>query len=300
MAGAIIDAHIHIWDFERASYSWLENDRTILRRNYHIDELENERLEAGVTGGILVQAANNLEDTDWMLAVAGDVPWIKGVIGWLPLTDPDETGRLLEETYARNPWFKGVRHLIHDEADPRWLLQDTVIESLRLLEKAGLVYEIVGVIPAHIETALRVAEEVPGLRMVFDHLNQPPISTGRASLTCDFASGAGALFGQWGELMKTAAGSENFFVKVSGLGTASHMGDRWQAEDIAPYVEFVLKHYGEGRCWCGGDWPVSLLAGNYTTTWKIYRQVLSGLLSEDAQERVLLGNARDFYRLSAD
>lgn len=298
MAAGIIDAHIHVWDFARARYSWLENNQTILRRNYVIGELEKDRQAAGVTGGVLIQAAGNLEDTDWMLEVAEECAWIGGVVGWLPLTDPEATGKWLEGTYARNPLFKGVRHLIHNEADPRWLLRDTVIESLRILEKAGLVYDIVGVVPAHIDTALRVAEKVPGLRMVFDHLNQPPIAGAcTGSRSGRFTGQSATPFGDWGELMKTAASNANFYVKLSGLGTTANMEDHWQAEDIAPYVGFVLEHYGEARCFCGSDWPVSLLAGGYARTWQIYRQVLSGLLSGQAQERVLFDNAQVFYSL---
>ena len=279
MGAGIIDTHIHVWHFDRARYSWLDNNQTILRKNYTIEEIEADRLASGITGGVLVQAAGNMEDTAWMLETAERTPWLSGVVGWLPLTDPAATGRLLEN---RNPLLKGVRHLIHDEADPRWLLQDTVIESLRLLEAAGLTYDIVGVLPTHIETALCVAERVPGLKMVFDHLNQPPI---------------GAAFGEWGRLMKAASEHPAFYAKVSGLGTAAHLGNAWSAKDILPYVEFVLEHFGEDRCFCGGDWPVCLLAGPYIRTWQIYREVLTLVLGKEGQEKVLNDNARNFYQL---
>ena len=175
MSDHIIDTHIHIWDLDQADYLWLKGDTSILNRNYELSELEESRVAAGVTEGILVQAANNPEDTDWMLRVAAGTDWIKGVVGWVPLQDPLATEKVLAEKYIRNPYFKGVRHLIHNEADPGWLLQATVIESLGILADHGLSYDVVGVIPAHITTALKVAEKVPELRMVFDHLNQPPI-----------------------------------------------------------------------------------------------------------------------------
>ncbi len=184
----IIDTHIHIWDFGRAEYDWLKNDTSILHRNYTLQELEPARLEAGITGGILVQAANNREDTAWMLQTAAATDWIKGVVGWLPLLQPEATARALDE-YASNSWFKGMRHLVHDEPDARWLLQPPVLESLRLLAERGLPYDMVGVIPAHIETALQVAELVPGLRIVFDHLNQPPMEPPKMR------------FGRWGSLL---------------------------------------------------------------------------------------------------
>jgi L-fuconolactonase len=277
----LIDTHIHIWNFSKARYEWLENDTSILKRNYEIEELETERKNAGITGGVLVQAANNLEDTDWMLEVAMDTNWLKGVVGWLPLTDPSATEKLLTAKYLQHPYFKGVRHLIHDEKDPRWLLQPTVIESLSLLAKYGISYDVVGVLTQHIETALDVANKVPGLRMIFDHLNQPPMNN----------------FGRWGELMQEAAKHKNFFVKISGLGTASKKFNSWTAEDIKPCIEFALQHFGDDRCCCGGDWPVSLLAGNYIDTWATYKKVLEDLLNKNSQEKVFSANAKEFYKL---
>jgi len=285
MPDRIVDTHVHIWNFSRSEYPWLRGDTSILNRNYELSELESGRKAAGVTEGVLVQAANNMEDSCWMLTNAAASDWITGVVGWLPLQDPVAVARLLEDGYAANPWFKGVRHLIHDEADPRWLLQETVLESLGLLASKGLPYDLVGVHPEHILTALKVAERNPALRMVFDHLNQPPIASGER-------------FGRWGELMKEAALHENFFAKISGLGTASKNFSGWKAADLEPYVGFVAQHFGEDRCFCGGDWPVSLLAGGYEQTWVAYREIIGRLLGVHAQEKWLYQNAVRYYKLA--
>lgn len=285
MPERLIDTHIHVWNHDKAEYEWLKNDTSILKRSYNIEEIAEERLQAGVTEGVLVQAANNFEDTDWMLEVAEHTSWITGVVGWLPLMDPEAAERALTKKYASNKYFKGVRHLIHDEPDTKWLLQDEVIESLKILARYNIPYDVVGVLPAHIETALIVAGKVPGLKMVFDHLNQSPISTKEK-------------YGVWGELMTEAAKRQNFYAKISGLGTASKNFENWLADDIQPYVEFVLEKFGEDRCFCGGDWPVSLLAGSYVGTWNTYKQVLSSLLNEEAKEKVFYKNAQAFYSLA--
>ncbi|MBS1562927.1 MAG: amidohydrolase family protein [Bacteroidetes bacterium] len=279
----IIDTHIHIWDFDKAEYSWLDNDDSILKRTYAIEELEPEREKAGITGGVLVQAANNAEDSSWMLHIAATHDWIKGVVGWLPLQDPEATEEMIARGYAQNAYFKGVRHLLHDEPDARWLLQQPVIESLGLLAKQGLPWDMVGVRTEHIETALEVMERVPGLRLVFDHLNQPPIRTREH-------------FGRWGELMKTAAQHPQCYAKISGLGTTSG-NPGWSSADIEPYIGFALQHFGADRCFCGGDWPVSLLAGSYAASWKKYNDVLEKLLTTDEQEKVFWKNAVRFYKL---
>lgn len=278
----IIDTHIHIWDFEKAEYAWLENDTSILKQPYQLKDLEDKREAAGVSEGILVQAANNFEDTNWMLENAAAHDWIKGVVGWLPLMDPSATARALEDRYLSNGYFKGVRHLIHDEPDPKWLLQPAVLESLQLLADHHLTYDLVGVLPAHIDTALKVAEKVPELKMVFDHLNQPPIQEGLH-------------FGTWGNKMREAAEHPMFHVKISGMGTTTGKPFEWGRYDILPYVEFALDTFGMHRCFCGGDWPVSLLAGSYEYSWRRYREVLDTLLYEKEQGKVLYDNALAFY-----
>src|SRR5581483_3150441 len=167
IAMEIIDTHVHIWNFERAEYAWLKNDRSVLNRNYLIEELLPEQESAGITSGVLVQAANNFEDTNWMLEVAETNPWIRGVVGWLPLMDPAGTAVALKE-YLGNPYFKGVRHLIHDELDPRWLLQPEVMQSLSVLAAYDVPYDVVGVTTDHLRTALEVAQKVPELRLMLD------------------------------------------------------------------------------------------------------------------------------------
>jgi L-fuconolactonase len=246
--------------------------------------LEPERKAAGVTAGVLVQAANTTQETTYMLDVAKRTDWIKGVVGWLPLMDPQATEKLLAEQYAGNTLFKGVRHLIHDEPDAAWLLQDDVIESLRILATYKMPYDVVGVLPAHMVTALKVAEKIPGLRIVFDHLNQPPIK-------------AKEKYGVWGDLAKQAASHPNFCMKISGLGVTAQKSDNWNEEDVKPYIAFVLEHYGANRCFCGGDWPVSLLAGAYAKTWRIYENVLNELLDAAALKQVLYSSAASFYNL---
>lgn len=279
-----IDTHIHIWNFKRAAYSWLDGNTTILNRNYLIEELSPQLTDAGVTEGVLVQAANTVEETTYMLEVAEQTSWLKGVVGWLPLLQPEETNKILSNGYAKHPLFKGVRHLIHDEPDSRWLLQSTVKESLKMLSAEKIPYDVVGIKTEHLETVLELVNEIPGLQLVLDHLNQPPIQQKEG-------------FGKWGELIAELSNYPNVYAKISGLGTTTGKGDNWRAEDIKPYVAFVLDKFGTSRCFCGGDWPVSLLAGSYEHAWTTYQQTLMSLLNIQETEQVLYGNAKAFYKL---
>ena len=283
MNSNVIDTHIHVWNLEQIDYPWLRGNTSILNRTYELEELETQRRAAGITAGVLVQAANSLEETAWMIKAAQKHRWITGVVGWLPLQDPDSTIRVVESDYRPGTLLKGVRHLIHDEADPGWLLQDAVLQSLGVLAAHDIPYDLVGIMPAHIETALKVAERWPDLRMIFDHLNQPPISRKDK---------------RWEALMKEAAKHRNFHCKISGLGTAANKGREWTAGDLEPCIEFALHHFGVDRCCCGGDWPVALLAGTYEETWKAYRTVIADYLVAEDQDKILYRNAQQFYGLA--
>lgn len=280
----IVDTHVHVWDLDKADYPWLAGDASLLNRTWTLEQLEPERKQAGITKAVLVQAAGNMEDTNNMLRAAESSEWIAGVVAWLPLTNTASSEKILEEKYSGNKYFKGIRHQIHDEKDPRWLLQPAVIESLKILAKRNIPFDVVAVKTEHIETALEVAQKIPDLRMVFDHLSQPPIA-------------AKEKFGKWGELMKTAAQHKNVYAKISGLGTASGNFEKWTTGDLEPYIEFAVKYFGNDRCFCGGDWPVSLLAGTYTKTWQAYKDILDKLLNEKEKQQVLYTNAIGFYSL---
>jgi L-fuconolactonase len=280
----IIDTHVHIWDLEKAEYPWLQGDTSILNRTWRIEEIEKDRKEAGITAGVLVQASGNLEDSELMLETAYKTDWIRGIVGWLPLMDTKATQQLLEEIFLKEKYFKGVRHQIHDEKDPKWLLQPAVIESLKLLASFDIPYDVVGILPSHIQTVIEVADKIPGLRMVFDHLNWPPIPRKEK-------------FGRWGDLIKIAAQRKNLYAKISGLGTASGDFQDRTTDDIKPYVKFVLEHFGPERCFCGGDWPVSMLANNYIKTWQTTKDILNDLLNDVQKDKVLFSNANNFYKL---
>lgn len=280
----IIDTHIHVWDLQRAQYPWLKNDTSILKQTWHIGQLTESKTAAGITSGILVQASGNREDTELMLETADKTAWIEGVVCWLPLMDTERTQELLDKKYWNEQYIKGVRHQIHDEKDVKWLLQPSVISSLKVLAEKNIPYDVVAVLPQHIETALEVAHKIPELKMVFDHLSQPPIKTKER-------------FGLWGDLMKAASGHKNFYAKISGLGTASGNLENWNGEDVKPYIAFALENFGTDRCFCGGDWPVSLLAGTYNKVWDVYTSVINGLVNKNDSENIFYNNAQQFYNL---
>lgn len=283
MSIPIIDTHLHIWDLEKVEYSWLTGNTSILARTYLPDEVSPLMQKVGVTQAILVQAANTIEETEFMLDAAQQNSWIKGVVGWLPLLDPMATQSQIK-FFQQNKYFKGVRHLVHDETNADWLLQAAVLESLQILADHKIPYEIVGVKASHLKATIHIAQTIPHLSIMLDHLVNPPISDV-------------SLFPEWESLMKQVSQYPNVYAKISGLGTQVKKGNEWNAADIQPYIEFALRHFGVDRCVCGGDWPVALLASNYEKTMGVYREVLENILTPEDQAKVLHSNATLFYSL---
>ncbi len=273
-----IDAHQHFWDIGRLTYSWMPAEPSPLRRNYLPGELQPILESQRFDGSVVVQAHQSLEEARWLLGLAQVNDFIKGVVAWVDLTDP-QVGRPLDEL-QRHAQFKGVRHLVHDEPDPRWLLRPDVLSGLAEVERRGISFDLL-LRPVHLMVVPMLAEKLPNLRMVIDHIAKPAISTGE--------------FDYWARGMEAVFPLPNLYCKLSGMITEADWG-HWNASQLHPYVSFVLQGFGPERLMFGSDWPVCLLAG----TWK---EVLAacteamGPQPVEARERILGGTAESFYRL---
>lgn len=231
----IVDAHQHFWDPARAEYSWMTDDVAPLRRRFGVEDLEPLLREHGVTGTVVVQARQSLDETRDLLAIAAATPFVLGVVGWVDLTG-DVAAQLAE--FEDVP-LVGIRHLVHDEADPEWLLRDDVQRGVAAVGDAGLVYDLlvrVRELPAAIETARKHT----GMRFVLDHVAKPPADA-HAHRT-------------WERGVDELAGCANVACKISGLFT--------EAEPAAT-AALALRLFGPERCMWGSDWPVTLLAAGY-------------------------------------
>ncbi len=272
-----VDAHLHLWDLERVAYPWLTDALAPIDRTFTFAEAQPQLERAGVDRVVLVQAANSVEDSAAMFAVPS--PMVAGVVAWVDLLDPATAARQLDE-WSGHRSFVGVRHLIHDEPDPDWLGRPEVRSSLGLLAARDLSFDVIGVLPRHLEHAVALADELPSLRLVLDHLGTPPVGTPSAE--------------PWASLLSELALRPNIFVKLSGLTT---LGGGSDAPRLRPYVEHALEVFGPPRVLYGGDWPVSTLAGSYAQTREVTEELLAGA-SADERAEVFTHSAERAYRLS--
>ncbi|MEY9852719.1 L-fuconolactonase [Leifsonia sp. EB41] len=273
-----VDAHLHLWDLDRVAYPWLTDALAPINRTFAFDEVRPQLEQAGIDRVVLVQAANSVEDSAAMFAVSS--PLVAGVVAWVDLLDPAAAARQLDG-WAEHPTFVGVRHLIHDEPDADWLGRPEVRASLALLAARGLSFDVIGVLPRHLEHALSIADELPSLRLVVDHLGTPPVGADSAE--------------PWAGLLAELSRRPNVSVKLSGLTT---LGGGADAAQLRPYVSHAFDAFGPARVLYGGDWPVSTLAGPYAETWATADALLAGL-SADERADVLTHAAERAYRLPA-
>lgn len=278
----LIDTHLHIWNLDKLHYSWLQGDTSILNQTYELIEIEQQMHYAGVNSAILVQAANTAAETQFLLNNAQRSNLVRGVVGWTDLLDPEKTAAFLDTAREKHPLLKGVRHLNHDEENPFWLEQPQVLESLAVVAEKGFTFDVLATIPQHLGSVKLIGEQVPNLKMVLDHLGNQIY----------FAKGAEL----WEDLLGEAAENQNLYAKISGIGTSLGHSS-WSAHDIHDLILRSLNLFGAERVFCGGDWPVSLLAGSYEHTWQQYLTTLEELLNREEYPLVFHKNAEKFYRL---
>lgn len=277
---SVVDAHQHFWNLEKVEYPWLTSEYGLIYRTFEADELAPQLEQAGVDSTVLVQAADSYEETEYILGEAEKYDFVGGVVGWVPLLRPEEAAEALDG-FKRRAKFKGIRHLIHEEPDPDWLLQDVVIDGLTVLADKDVTFDVVAVLPRHLEHVPVIAERVPELRMVIDHLAKPPIKERQ--------------WEPWSSSFARAAEYPNVYAKVSGLNTAADL-ENWTGNDLKPYIDFALEHFGADRLMFGSDWPVAILAGDYRKVWEETNSATADLSARD-RAALFGGTASTFYSL---
>jgi L-fuconolactonase len=279
---AIIDAHQHFWWTARRAHHWPEAVGDRLHRDFTPDDLRPGLRTAGIDGTVLVQSLNDFDETVEYLDLARQSDMIRGVVGWVPLTDPGACVRALNDLHGRGP-LVGIRHVISHDPDPKWLLQEGVMESLRQLSMAGLAFDAIPITSEQFESVLTVAAELSGLSIVINHLGRPPAPEGG--------------WEPWATQIARAAELRNVSVKLS-VGLDMVMRWQWSTDAMRHYTDHVLDLFGANRVMAASNWPVVLLGGSFGEVWSGLTTLLDGLKTSERQ-MVLGGTAERVYGLAA-
>lgn len=274
----IIDSHHHLWKFNSDDYGWMDDSMKVLKRDYLPADLENEIMNTSVSGTVVVQARQIIEETRWLLELADENPFIRGVVGWVDLRSPD-LGIQLKQL-AGHSKLVGVRHVIHDEADDDFMLRPAFVNGIEKLKDYNLTYDLL-LFPKHLERAIELVSMFPDQRFILDHISKPFIKTG--------------ILQPWKEDIEALATQPNVWCKISGMVTeADHQS--WNYMDFVPYMKVVCEAFGTDRIMLGSDWPVCRLAGEYNEVMGIPLDFLNHL-SETEKESIYRQNAIDCYQL---
>jgi L-fuconolactonase len=261
----VVDSHHHLWDPAHRDYPWMGGDALApIRRRFDAGDLKPLLDANGVDRTVVVQTVSSLEETLEFMQAAAENEFIGGVVGWVDLTDRSVATTLAELKRSEGGAFLvGVRHQVHDEPDPEWLLREDVQRGIAAVGEAGLVYDVLvrtRELPAGLETVKRH----PGMRFVVDHAAKPRIA-------------AGAWDAAWEQALAPMADHPNVTCKLSGLVTEADW-KAWTPEQLEPYVNKVLEWFGPERCMFGSDWPVCLLAASYREV----VEAMQSLVGDDA------------------
>ncbi|HEY1707164.1 MAG TPA: amidohydrolase family protein [Rhizomicrobium sp.] len=275
-----IDAHHHFWRLDRADYGWLTAEAfPAIYRDFLPPDLEPHLKACGIDKTVLVQGAQTVAETEFLLDIAKTTPFVGGVVGWVDFATkaaPDQIAWLAQD---RN--LKSLRPMLQDLPEDDCILRPELAPALKALQTTGLRFDVL-IFPRHLPHVAKFFARYPDLPMVIDHGAKPYIAKGEIE--------------PWKrEMAAIARDFPNVCCKLSGLATEAAPG--WSIESLKPYVAALIEIWGAKRLMWGSDWPVLNLAGNYRD-WFAIAQTLTAGLSDAERDAIFGGTAQAFYGIA--
>ncbi len=274
-----IDSHQHFWQYHPVKHSWINDDMKVLQQDYLPSDLKKVYQENAIDGCVAVQADQSEIETDFLIDLANENEFIKGIVGWIDLRAENLEERL--QHYSKFDIIKGFRHVVQDEPDPNFIIGDSFKNGIALLHQYNFTYDIL-IFPHQLRASLKLIEEFPEHKFVIDHIAKPSIKNGDIK--------------EWETLIREIAKHRNVYCKVSGMVTEADWA-HWKYDDFVPYLDVVFDAFSTKRIMYGSDWPVCLLGGDYSSIKSIIEEYIKNLSAEQ-QEEIMGGNAIKFYQLS--
>jgi L-fuconolactonase len=275
----IIDAHQHFWKYDPVRDSWINEEMSLLKRDFLPVDLKKIYTANKVDGCVAVQADQSAEETKFLLALASEHKFIKGVVGWMDFTSQNIREELHDyhDTHA----LKGFRNVIQGEDDSRYFTNKQFLEGISILHQSRFTYDIL-IYHYQLPSAIRFTERFPDQKFMLDHCAKPGIKNGNIK--------------NWKRDIRIMAEHPNVYCKLSGLVTEADW-HKWHYQQISPYLEIAGEYFGTERLCFGSDWPVCLLAARYEKVLDIIN-TFCRQVSDTERNKILSGNAISFYQLT--
>ncbi|ETN95135.1 amidohydrolase family protein [Zhouia amylolytica] len=269
-----LDAHQHFWKFDPVRDAWIDETMEVIRKDFLPTDLEPILQKNNIDGCIAVQADQSETETAFLLDIARNHNFVKGVVGWVDLLADNVEDRLAH--FSSNNKLKGIRHIVQAEPND-FMLRSDFQNGISKLSQFDLTYDIL-VFPRQLPAAIKLAEKFPDQAFVLDHIAKPAISSGMDR--------------EWQSDIKELATCENVYCKVSGLVTETK-DFQWRAEEFTPFLDVVFDSFGADRLLYGSDWPVCLLSSPYETVLKI----IEDYVPKEHHTKIFYQNTVNFYKL---
>ncbi len=274
----IIDSHQHFWQYNAQTHDWINDEMSVIQRDFLPSDLEPILKRNNIDGCIAVQADQSEAETDFLLDLAEKNSFIKGVVGWVDLLADDVYESL--ERYAEFEKVKGFRHVVQGESDSDFMLRPKFKNGITELGAYDFTYDIL-IYHFQLEQAINLVKLFPEQKFVVDHIAKPDIKSGE--------------YAEWQINIKKLALHQNVYCKVSGMVTECEW-QGWKTSDFKIYLDTVVKAFGTDRLMYGSDWPVCLVAGNYEEQLNIVQEYFSSFSTLE-KKKIMGGNAIKFYGL---
>lgn len=281
----MIDAHQHIWQIGQHDCRWPTPEDAPLYRDYTLDDVMPLAKSVGVCGTVLVQSQPSERDTCYLLAVAEQNDFVRAVVGWADLAADNAVQRITD--LARHRKLRGLRPMLQNLADDRWILQPQLVPAIQAMQENNLSFDAL-IFPRHLPHIYQFAQAWPALSLVIDHAAKPPV-----------ALESNEAFTLWRDDINRIAELPQVYCKLSGLLTETHAAQ--DLDVLRPYVEHIFRAFGAERLMWGSDWPVVCASPHYAgasyESWFELAQQLIPHRSSQSISRIFNENARAFYRL---
>ena len=274
-----VDSHHHFWNYSAEQYGWISEKMQVLRRDFAPKDLLAQTESTHIDYVVSVQARQEIQETRFLLDYAEKNSWIRGVVGWVPLSQP-AIAKVLDSLQGQT-LLKGVRHVVQDEPDEKFLDREDFNAGIRLLRSFKLVYDLL-VFGKQLPMTIRFVDRHPNQPFVLDHIAKPVIEANKFDT-------------QWEKDFRELAKRPNVDCKFSALVTEVR-DPEWNVELLKPYWDVALDAFGPDRLMFGSDWPVCLLRSSYAD-WVAAVSVLAKDLTPQQQANFWGGNANRAYRL---
>jgi L-fuconolactonase len=273
-----IDTHQHFWNYDALKHAWINDEMAVLKRDFLPKDLSPLLQSANINACIAVQADESVAENEFLLALAKEHPFIKGIIAWIDFLESDITKSL--DNYTQHKDIKGFRYILQDKKERDLMLIKPFKNNIALMGAYDFVYEIL----IHSDQLIYANELVsafPNQIFVLDHLAKPKIKSKEIK--------------DWEKDISALAKNENIYCKLSGMVTEADWMN-WDYKDFEPYLDIAFNVFGAERLMFGSDWPVCNLAADYQNTTEILEKYTASLTKTE-NENFWAANAIKCYHL---